>query len=456
MNWVSSLMVLLILLGSIGLVSAEEKKEVVIGVIGPMALPEGTAERNAVMLAVEEINRNGGINGLPVRVVIGDTKLNPNVATSEFRRLAEEADVIIGGFSSGVMLAMMETMAETKTVFLADASSPAHSKKVEENYKKYKYWFRISQNNGSTFAWDLAEMIDFLRSKCVDVKRVYVIRDEHIWTDAVMKELRPLLDERGVEIVKDVRVGRGYTDYEPLILEAEDLGADLIMPILAIAGTGDVLVKQWAELKPKVLIAGHDLAAIDPAFYEKTGGLANYVIFIADGGALVTAPPTDRCKEFIEAYKKKYGHYPESHQAYGAYDAVYVYKTVFEMAAENGEDPFNPDVIVKYLEMINKSNPLVLTRVIAFESNHDLAWGDEYVRNWISQWQEGKQYIIYPKSVANGELKIPPWIVTRTPVETVTPTHTPVTPTPTPTPGFEALITAIGFIAAVYLIRRFR
>jgi branched-chain amino acid transport system substrate-binding protein len=348
-----------------------------------------------------------------VKLVVGDTKLNPDTAASELRRLAtvEKVDMVTGGFSSGVMLAMMEVMAETKTVFLADASSPAHPAKVAEEYDKYKYWFRISQNNGTTFAWDLAAMIDFLREKGVTIEKVYVIRDEHIWTDAVMQALQPELEKRNIEIVADKKVGRGYTEYDQLLLEAKDLQADLIMPILAIAGTGDVLAKSWGELQIPALLAGHDLAAIDYQFYDKTDGLANYEIFIADGGALVTAPPTDMCAKFVEAYKAKYGHYPESHQAYGAYDAVYAYKIAVEEAYKAGEkNPFDPDVVVKYLEKHDTKNPLVLTRTVAWYKNHALVWGDDFVRNWISQWQDGKQYIISPSTVANGELKLPPWL----------------------------------------------
>ncbi len=433
--------VLLVL--AISVTSAEEtKKEIVIGVIGPMSLPEGQSELKAVKLAVEEINEGGGINGLKLRVVWGDTKLDPNTATSEFRRLAtvEKADVIIGGFSSGIMLAMMETMAETKTLFLADASSPLHAKKVKEGYEKYKYWFRITQNNGTTFALDLADMVAFLRQNNYDVKRVYIIRDEHIWTDAVMAKLKPLLEKMGVKIVKDTRVPRGYTEYEQLILEAEDLKADIIMPILAIAGTGDVLAKQWGTLKPKILLAGHDLAAIDPEFHKKTKGLANYELFLADSGVVVSAPPTKMCEKFIESYKAKYGHYPESHQAYGAYDAVYLYKMVVEEAIKAKEaNPFDPDVLVKYLERVDPSNPVTLTRVIAFYKNHDLVWGDDFVRNWVAQWQDGKQYIVYPKKVANGELKLPPWFKKEEEVKT---------------PGFEFAVALLAFAFAIGLRAR--
>ncbi|MCC6028425.1 MAG: ABC transporter substrate-binding protein [Archaeoglobus sp.] len=389
-----------------------KREKVVIGVLAPLSLPEGSAQEKAARIAVEEINSKGGILGYKVELVVGDDKLDPTVGSAEFRRLAtiEKADVIIGGFSSGVMLATMEVMAETKTLFLTDASSPSHSAKVAENYEKYKYWFRL-QNNATTFAYDIADMVKMLRENGYEVKKVYIIRDEHIWAEDVVKALKPLLDSLQVEIVKDVKIPRNYAEYEPLILEAERLNADLIIPIIALAGTGDILVKQWASLKPKLLIGGDLLAANDYAFFEKTGGAANYVIFTADGGTLVTDPITKMGKEFVEKYKAKYGHYPEAHQAFVAYDAVYLYKLAVEEAQRNKEkDPFNSDVLVKYIERFNEKNPVVLTRPIAFAKNHDLAWGDNLTRNWISQWQDGKQVVIYPKHVATGKLKLPPWM----------------------------------------------
>lgn len=387
------------------------KEKIKIGVVGPMSVSEGTAERRAAKLAAKEINEQGGILGRQVEVVVGDTKLEPSTATSEFRRLAtsEDAVMITGGFSSGVMSSMMDTMAQTETVFLADASSPAHPAKVAEDYDTYKYWFRVTQNNGTTFAWDLADMVKFLNEEQgMDITEVYVIRDEHVWTDSVMAELEPLLEEQGVEIIKDEEVQKGYSTYDVQLTEAKDMNADLIMPILAIAGTGDVLTQQWNQYDIPIMLAGHDLKAIDAEFHDNTNGAAEGEVFIADGGVLWTAPPTDRAEEFLEDYKDKYGFYPESHQAYGSYDALYIYKKAVEAAEEAGEeDPFDPDTAVKYLEKFDTNNPVTLTRVIAWHDNHALAWGDDYVRNWVSQWQDGEQRIIWPEHVANGEFKMP-------------------------------------------------
>ncbi|MDI9645160.1 MAG: ABC transporter substrate-binding protein [Archaeoglobales archaeon] len=419
-------------------ISCVNAGEIVVGVLGPMDVPEGYSQLKAVQLAAEEINAAGGILGNKIKVVYGDDKLKPDVGASEFRRLAEieKAKVIIGGFSSGVMLATMEVMAETKTLFLADSSTPQASAKVAENYEKYKYWFRL-QNNATTFAYDTEDMIRYLISKGYEVKKVYIIKDEHIWTEDVTKALYPILEKLGVQVVKDVKIPRGYSEFEKLIIEAEKLDADLIIPILALTGTDDVLVKQWATLKPKILLAGHTITAIDADFYERTNGAANYLIFSAHGGVVVTSPPTQMCKHFIEAYRSKYGKYPEAHQAYGAYDALYLYKTAVENAFKAGEkDPFDPEVVVKYLEMFNESNPIELTRKIAFTSNHDLAWGDKYVKNWVSQWQDGKQYILYPEKMATAELKLPPWFKEEK-----------------KTPGFELLLAMIAIVAVALRLR---
>ncbi|MEM0022154.1 MAG: ABC transporter substrate-binding protein, partial [Archaeoglobaceae archaeon] len=59
--------------------SGQKRDKVVIGVLAPMSLPEGTAQEKAVKLAVEEINAKGGILGYKVEVVVGDDKLDPSV-----------------------------------------------------------------------------------------------------------------------------------------------------------------------------------------------------------------------------------------------------------------------------------------------------------------------------------------------------------------------------------------
>ena len=64
-----------------------EKEEIIIGVLAPMATRQGSVQRDAAALAIEEINAKGGILGVPVKMVVGDDKLDPDTAVSELRRL---------------------------------------------------------------------------------------------------------------------------------------------------------------------------------------------------------------------------------------------------------------------------------------------------------------------------------------------------------------------------------
>ncbi len=441
MKLTTALLVLAILISSVPVVGAEDV--VKIGVIGPMETKYGTAMVNAVKLAADEINEHGGILGKKIVVVVGDTKFDSNTATSEFRRLAvdEGCKVIIGGFASGVALSMMNVMAETKVLWLGDASSPRLTDKVAQDYDHYKYYFRVLTLNASTFPLDMIDMLDFLRSQGLKIKRVAIIRDNALWTDDVMKVFRPLLKEHGYEIVMDEKAERGQTDFSSFLLKAQEK-ADVIVPILAHV-RGDSLVKQWADMRIRIPIAGHDLSAIDPDYWNATEGKCFGEIYTADGGA-VPSPINEKMKHFLEAYKAKYGHLPEAFSAYGCYDAVYLYKKAVEMAAKAGEkNPFDPDVLVKYLEKFDRNHPFEGIRgKIAFTKNHDLVWGNGFVRNWICQWQNGKQVVLYPKYMATGKLVLPKWMEKGGEKTKGT-------------PGFDLAVGLIGLTMAV-AIRRLR
>lgn len=387
--------------------SAETAAEetVKIGVLGPMQTRYGKAMERGVMLAVKEINENGGILGKKVEVVVADSKLKPDVASTELRRLAfdENVDVIIGGFSSGVVIASMDTLAEVEKVWMVACASPTVTNKVREDYETYKYVFRVGSTNSSTFPADLVAMLDFLNEKGVEVKKVAVIRDEAKWVADIMDQLRQILEANGYEVVMEEVVPPSQEDFSTALLEAQSK-ADVIMPLIA-HGKAASLVKQWKDNEIKIPLAGLDLHAVNPDYWDATSGKCDKEIYLAPS-ASVPAEINEKMKAFIEAYKKEYGVLPEAYSAYGCYDAVYVFKEAVERAAKAGEkNPFDTEVLIKYLESINAENPYPGVRGnIAFTDHHDLVYGDEFIRNYICQWQNGKQVTLYPK--ATGELII--------------------------------------------------
>ena len=384
-----------------------------VGVIGPMELPFGKAEKKAVMLAAQQINDNGGILGKKVVVEVGDTKLNQNTATSEFRRLVDDGcKVIIGGFASGISMSMQQVMAKTKTVWLADGASTELTKRVKDDYRDYKYFFRAGTLNSSTFAYDIFDALNnYFNGKLhKNWRRVAVIRDNALWTDDVMRVLRPMLEKNNYTVVMDDKVPMGTSDFSTILYEVKQKRADVIITLLAHVD-GIPLVKQWSNMHVPAQIIGHDLSALSPYAWNNSNGKVNGEVFIATGGA-VPVPVNARAKAFLKAWKEKYGDLPEANTAYDMYDALFMYRQAVEQAKDHGaKDPFSSDVVVHYLEMINRTHPFECVRGrFAFTKYHDPVWGNSYIRNWICQWQNGKIVIIWPKNVATGSYVQPSWV----------------------------------------------
>ena len=391
-----------------------EEKVIKVGVIGPMNTVFGIAEKKAVELAAKVINEEGGILGRKVVVISADTGMDQNKAATALRHLIQDegCKVIIGGFASGVTIAVQPIIAETKTVWLADGAAPSLTDCVVKDYKHYKYFFRAGTLNGTTFAYDIFDVLNnyFNGELKKNWTRVAIIRDGAKWDSGVMKVLKPMLEKHGYKIVMDKAMSKESEDFTSVLLEAKEKHADVIITLLAHV-SGIPLVKQWADMRIKIPIIGHDLSAISPTAWNSSDGKIDGEVFIATGGA-IPVPLNDRAKWFLKLWKEEYGGYPDANTAYDMFDALFMYKWAVEQAEKAGEkDPFNSDVVVKYLERINASNPFETVRGnFAFTKRHDPLWGDKYIRNWVCQWQNGKIVIIWPKNVATGEYRPPAWM----------------------------------------------
>src|SRR5258707_11519499 len=86
--------------------------DIKIGMLSPMTGPIakfGQAQKNALTLAVEEINAGGGIKslgGAKIALVIGDSRGEGDIGATETERLITKEKVIavIGAFQSGVSM----------------------------------------------------------------------------------------------------------------------------------------------------------------------------------------------------------------------------------------------------------------------------------------------------------------------------------------------------------------
>ncbi|HJP22845.1 MAG TPA: ABC transporter substrate-binding protein, partial [Alphaproteobacteria bacterium] len=110
-------------LGLVALSGGADAAEIKIGVLYPIsgggAIYGGPAMRGHDM-GVDEVNAAGGILGMKVVTAGRDSKLNPAAASAAAKELItkEGVNVLIGGLSSGVGLAISEVARQEKVIYI--------------------------------------------------------------------------------------------------------------------------------------------------------------------------------------------------------------------------------------------------------------------------------------------------------------------------------------------------
>ncbi|MFM7800823.1 MAG: ABC transporter substrate-binding protein, partial [Limnohabitans sp.] len=123
-----------------------QNKPLRIGVPTSVQLQVGRDTLTAVKMAVDEINKKGGVLGRKFEFVSADETENPETGISAIKKLTadEKVDVLIGGYTSGVTLAQLPHISAAKTIYLGvGAASPSITNKVKQDYDNYKYIFRV-------------------------------------------------------------------------------------------------------------------------------------------------------------------------------------------------------------------------------------------------------------------------------------------------------------------------
>jgi branched-chain amino acid transport system substrate-binding protein len=102
------IMAMFIFMGASMCFSAEPIKIAGIFALTGRAAHIGTSQRDAVLIAIDEVNQQGGINGRKLEMVMADTESNPTKAVMALKKVLEAEDVvaIIGPTLTGTGMAM--------------------------------------------------------------------------------------------------------------------------------------------------------------------------------------------------------------------------------------------------------------------------------------------------------------------------------------------------------------
>ena len=164
-----------------------QPKTVKVGAIHPVTGPlaeVGQLQRTSAQIAVDATNAAGGIKsmgGAKLELLTGDTESKPEVARSVTERLINEGAVMVmGGFHSGHIMAMVPVAQQKRVPFIidigaADAITQSVAQSVKEGKQKTQYVYRIFPSTTTFGVRAVQHMTGIFKETKASPKRVVVL-----------------------------------------------------------------------------------------------------------------------------------------------------------------------------------------------------------------------------------------------------------------------------------------
>ncbi len=243
--------------------------------------------------------------------------------------------------------------------------------------------------------------------KTFNLNRLMIMVQDVAHARAGGQILQTVMAKKGWTVLGDPIVyPTGTTDYSMGLLDAKKQNAQVIIIWMDMPESA-ILLKQWYDMKVPALPFGTIIAAAEqPGFWKATDGKGEYCLANVVNAGNVPSEASPWTMKFVDAYKKKYGLEPEGYGTSSSYMAVYVLKDAIERAGS-----LDPDKVV---DAMKKTDMMGVYGRIKFDpqTNQIVPSLDpkEGAVGTIFQWQAGKRIVVFPQSIATGNILLPPWM----------------------------------------------
>ena len=284
----------------------------------------GEEERKGEVLAIEEINQRGGINGRRLELVSEDLSIDKiNKAVSIAQKLIEVDKVvyIVGAQWDDTTSPILPVIEKAKVPMIG-----ANTSDQLEKDQDYQYFF-------STWYDNRVGVRELLRySKAHNIKRVAIIKflSAGFWEFTARSMVKDA-PEYGVEIVSELDLGNPTAlDFRTELLKANQSKPDAIFIV-----TNDFnqcpFLKQKLELGINTLTLGTEASADGTSIKNCPDLMENRFWSAPSGGS--------NYSDFESRFSKRFGEKPNSPSASTAYDAIMVIADALRKTnGKGGED----------------------------------------------------------------------------------------------------------------------
>ncbi len=285
----------------------------------------GVPERDTLLMLVEKLNQNGGIDGHPVELTILDNKSDETETVLALKKLIEK-DVlaVLGCASSGPSMAMIDTVQKEQVPMVSMAAAST----IVEPAGERQWVFKTAQSDIVT----IENIITLLKAQ--SITKVAFLYMNNAYGDGGRIAFSAAAKENGIEIVTEEKFEASDKDMTPQLTKVKAGGAQAAI-VWAIPPSASIITKNFRDLNLSVpLIHSHGVG--NQNFIDLAQGTADGVILPIGKLAVVSQipdddPQKDVLETYIADYQAKYNALPNSFGGY-AWDAFNLVVSAIETA----------------------------------------------------------------------------------------------------------------------------
>lgn len=297
-------------------------EEFVIGGIGPMtggAALYGLAAMNGAQIAVDEINANGGINGVQIKFIPEDDQHDAEKSVNAYNSLKDQGmQILMGCVTTTPCVAVAD---KTAADGMFQITPSASSTEVIANDNVFQVCF-TDPNQGVASA-------QYIAAKGL-AKKIGVIYDSSdVYSSGIEATFVKEAEAQGLEIVADEAfTADSKTDFSTQLQKCQSAGAELVF-----------LPFYYTEAS--IVLTQANGMGYAPVFFGVDGmdgilSAENFDTSLAEGVYLLTPFAADATDDatvsFVNAYKEANNGEVPIQFAADAYDAIYIIKAAIEEA----------------------------------------------------------------------------------------------------------------------------
>ena len=276
----------------------------------------GEPERNTAKMIEAEVNAAGGINGVPIEVIVEDTVgLEPNTVNAVKKLISKDNVVaIVGPSRSGSTMAVKDIVEAEGVPLISCAAAEAIVNPLA------KWVFKTPQKDSDA----AIRILEHMQSK--EIKKIAIITGTTGFGAEGRKQLLKYAPEMGIEIVADETYGPADTDMTAQLTKIKGSEAEAVVN-WSIVPAQVIVAKNMRQLGMTMpLYQSHGFG--NPKFAEACGEAGEGIIFPAGRLLVVDTLRHDNVQKGVLAKDKAdyESQFKEDVSTFGghAYDALWL------------------------------------------------------------------------------------------------------------------------------------